>query len=81
MLEHYDMSSRQEILQQWKMEVKEGLEAVIGSSVDPALDLDIIIVASKYESYPLSLQDDPNAQPYRSTDLQTSKQNIQSLLL
>lgn len=47
---------------------KDGLEEHEEESTDPAADIDDKIATSNYESYPASLQDDPNATPYRSTN-------------
>ena len=72
-LEHYNLNEQQlRVVLAWKVEVEEGLDTIVKSSVDPAHDIDIKVIASKYESYPLSLEDDANAQPYRSTDLQVT---------
>ena len=68
-LEHYHITAvMHEVLMAWKREIKDGLESIVASSTDPSIDLDVVVVASDYESYPLSLEDNPNATPYRSTD-------------
>lgn len=48
----------------------DSLEDQIEESTDPTVDEQLEIVASLNESYPASLQDDPNAVPYRSTNSQ-----------
>ena len=69
-LEHYDTSSFDNILAAWTNEVNTGITGVSDTVTDPSLDEDVIVIASDYESYPSSLQDDDQAIPYRSTDLQ-----------
>ncbi len=68
-LEHYNVVDILPVLESWKLEINEDLTAVIGSISDEALDDPIKVVASNYESYPLSLEDDDQAMPYRSTDI------------
>lgn len=70
-LEHYDVPQNYAaLLTMWKQEVKDALNDIVESSPpDPAFDSDIIVVASDYESYPASLEDNPNATPYRSPDM------------
>jgi uncharacterized membrane protein YheB (UPF0754 family) len=66
-LEHRDTSSFDNILSLWKEEVNTGITLVGETITDPAQDVDIIVVASDYVSYPLALEDDDQAIPYRST--------------
>lgn len=68
-LEHYDTSSFDNILALWKTEVDTGITGVADTVTDPSLDADIIVIASEYSSYPLSLEDNDDAQPYRSTEV------------
>lgn len=66
-LEHYNVIDILPVLESWRMEIKEDFLSVSDSITDASLDEPITVVASKYESYPASLEDNANAQPYRST--------------
>ena len=68
-LEHYDTSTFDNVLQNWKIEIDEGLAKVVESRTDESFDAPITVVSSNYDSYPLSLEDDDQAQPYRSSDI------------
>ena len=67
-LEHRDTSSFDNILDKWNTEVMTGITGVADTITDATLDEDIVVVASNYTSYPLALEDDDEARPYRSTD-------------
>lgn len=67
-LEHYNVVDILPVLESWKIEIKEDFESIIGSITDASLDDPITVVASYYESYPLALEDDDQAMPYRSTN-------------
>lgn len=67
-LEHYDTSSFDSILASWTTEVTNGITGIADTITDATLDEDIVVVASDYQSYPLSLEDNDQAVPYRSTD-------------
>ena len=69
-LEHRDTSSFDNILDKWSTEVNNGIIGISDTITDATLDVDIVVIASDYESYPLALEDDDQAVPYRSTDLQ-----------
>lgn len=70
-LEHYDTSSFDTILETWNTEVTTGITAVSDTITDSTLDTDVIVVASDYASYVLAHEEDPeNAQIYRSTDIE-----------
>ena len=69
-LEHRDTSSFDNILDKWSTEVNNGIIGISDTITDATLDVDIVVIASDYESYPLALEDDDQAIPYRSTDLQ-----------
>ena len=66
-LEHYDTSTFDNILASWTNEVNTGITGVADTVTDASLDADVIVIASEYESFPLSLEDDPESGPYRST--------------
>ena len=66
-LEHYNVIDILPVLESWKLEIKEDLTSVVDSISDPSVDDPIKVVSSNYESYPLSLKDDDQAGPYRST--------------
>jgi hypothetical protein len=69
-LEHYNVIDILPIIEAWKEEIAADIETVVGSISDEAAqDEPIKVVASNYESYPLSLEDDPQAVPHRSTDI------------
>lgn len=68
-LEHYNIVDILPVIQSWNAEIDKDLLSVVGSITDATLDEPITVVASNYESYPLSLEDDSNAQPYRSTNI------------
>lgn len=67
-LEHYDTSTFDNILAAWTTEVNAGITGVSDTVTDPSLDEDIIVIASSYDSYPLSLEDNSESGPYRSTE-------------
>lgn len=66
-LEHYDTSSFDNILVTWNQEVSTGITGISDTITDATLDEDIVVVASDYTSYPLALEDNDQAVPYRST--------------
>lgn len=66
-LEHRDTSSFDNILALWKEEVNTGITLIGETITDPSLDIDVIVLASDYVSFPLSQTDNPDAGPYRST--------------
>ena len=66
-LEHYDTSSFDNILAVWNQEVSTGITGISDTITDATLDEDIVVVASDYTSYPLALEDNDQAVPYRST--------------
>jgi hypothetical protein len=67
-LEHYDTSSFDNILTAWTNEVNAGITGVAEGVTDPSLDADIIVISSDYQSFPLSLEDNSESGPYRSTE-------------
>lgn len=67
-LEHYNVIDILPVLEAWKKEIAEDFGSIVGSITDPSLDEPIRVVASYYESYPLALEDDDQAIPYRSTN-------------
>jgi hypothetical protein len=69
-LEHYDTSAFDNILASWTTEVNTGITGIADGITDPSLDIDIVVVESDYMSYPLNLEDDDQAIPYRSTTLE-----------
>jgi hypothetical protein len=66
-LEHYEAVEIIPLLNSWQLEVDTGLKAVADSVSDPSMDEPIKVIASNYESYPNSLNDNADSTPYRST--------------
>lgn len=68
-LEHYEAVEILPLLNSWQLEVDTGLKAVAASVSDPSMDEPIKVIASNYESYPNSLNDNADSTPYRSTNI------------
>ena len=70
-IEYYGSGTPDEIamIRSLRDEANDSLTNFIEESSDLELDETINILNSNYESYPASLQDDPNAIPYRSTNV------------
>jgi hypothetical protein len=68
-LQHYGSGTAEEMnmITYWDSQVKDGLQEIVDEGTDPESDKDVLIATSNYESYPASLQDNPNAIPFRST--------------
>ena len=70
-LEHFGQGTAEELawIQYWTAQATTSLTTIKENTTDPEADNPIIVINSKYSSYPASLEDDENALPYRSTNI------------